>query len=140
MKTDGMLGTCRIRFADVASRQREPAAIPVLVTLLRDSDHRVVAAAADALGHIGPPASRTWARLLELLVDASKPVWVRDTAAYALGTIEARDPAVLAGLQVAAAEGGRQSRSAARSLEHLGVLFGVKVSAQNTKERLTFED
>jgi HEAT repeat protein len=82
-----------LRFADEAALTQDTSAIPRLIQML-DGNDDVVAAAADAIGHIGPAAAKAWSRLLLVLI-SKREAWVRDTAAYALGQIGVTEPIVL---------------------------------------------
>jgi HEAT repeat protein len=59
-----------------------------LLSYLAHPDDGVVAAAADALGHIGNIAGDTARLLASILQDPVRPPWVRDTCAYGLGFLK----------------------------------------------------
>ena len=109
-----------VAWADEAAMARDASRVPALIRMLDSADQDVVAAAADALGHIGPPALDAWRSLARLLARSDMEPWVRDTAAYALGQIGARDPVAIAALESAAGEDNTNVAQCAR--EALAVL------------------
>jgi hypothetical protein len=104
----------KVRWADSRALRQDSRAVPRLLELLRDKDDEVVAAAADALGHIGSPAQRAWRELLDVLLAKSRPAWVRDTAAYALGMIGESNAVVRCNLAVAAHDAEKNVSRCAR--------------------------
>lgn len=74
-------------FALLADKASAPAAIPILIELLKDTDAFIRLDAAYGLGFIGPQASVAVPHLLVLLRD--QEAMVRNNAAYALGLIGA---------------------------------------------------
>lgn len=74
-------------FALLDDRSKAPAAIPVLIELLKDPDAFIRLDAAYGLGFIGPEARAAVPHLIALLKDGE--AMVRNNAAYALGLIRA---------------------------------------------------
>ncbi len=108
----------KVSWADERARLRDRRAVPLLEGLLEDQDESVIAAAADALGHMSA-GDRAVSRLAELLADTKRPIWLRDTCAFALGRLEHPEPWILEVLKEAAKESsnvGRCSRDALRRL------------------------
>ena len=93
---------------DLALARRGATADEVLNLrkLAATTDDMLACAVADAVGHVGTPASDAWPEMVALLADRGRPHWVRDTAAYALGMIGVCNAAVTAALVRAAAEKG----------------------------------
>lgn len=88
-----MLGKHRewqVELCNELGRRGVREAIPHLIERLGWDDPLVREAAAEALGHIGPDAIEAGPRLARLVVDAGEPRAVRDTAAYALGSVRYR--------------------------------------------------
>jgi hypothetical protein len=120
IRSDFITPEDKTRWADERALLRDESAVGMLITLLDDQDDGVVAAAADALGHIGESASRAWDRVSLLLADTRKPKWLRDTCAYALGQLGVREPRVERILRAVAMEGGSVARCAREALRALG--------------------
>lgn len=106
----------KIEIADEMAMGFTKPNIAVLTKYLNDKDDRVITAAADAIGHIGPFAAETWPRLVELLKDTTKPYWLRDTCAYALGGIEMANRQVYQALTAASKEDSNVGRIAKKAL------------------------
>ena len=66
--------------------------LPILIEKLKDPEKIVRAAAAQAIGEIGPPAKSAEAALIENLTDPIR--FVRETAAEALGKIKCSEKAI----------------------------------------------
>lgn len=105
----------KLSFCDDQSMGRTPPQQAALLLLLEDADPGVRCAAADAIGHIGPPAY-DWRMLDRLLVDQTQPDFVRDTCAYALGAIDARHDEVVEDLKSVARETEGNARIVAREV------------------------
>jgi hypothetical protein len=112
----------KITWADAQAMARNTKAVEALLVLLDDPDDNVVAAAADAIGHIGGvPARAAWQQLARLLLEVSRPAWLRDTCAYALGRIGIRNSEVLEALNLAVTDQKNPSvaRCAREALQQL---------------------
>jgi HEAT repeat protein len=91
-------GQARVPAIDILGRLRSPGAIPLLISLLRDTDENARARAAHSLGVIGDPRAAP-----DLVGSLSDPAWpVRAMAAKALGMLPGTDG--ITGLQVALAD------------------------------------
>jgi len=106
--------------ADWLATHGDKSSVPWLMRMLADDDLCVVAGAIDALGHIGPEAGEAWQALVSLMLDGSKPLWIVDTAAYALGAIGVVNETVMCALRTAV-DSGRSSLSTC-ALEAMDVL------------------
>ena len=105
--------------AQALSSTYDESTVATLIGMLDDPDEDVLAAAADALGHIGPAGSAAWEPLVRLL-SQEHPGWLRDTCAYALGRIGVRNSQVVEALVAATQEHG--SNVAERAREALEIL------------------
>lgn len=105
----------KLALCDDQAMGRIPPQQAALLLLLEDADPSVRCAAADAIGHIGPPAYN-WRMLDRLLVDKTQPDFVRDTCAYALGAIGARHDEVVDDLKAVAREAHGNAAIVARGV------------------------
>jgi len=104
VETELVTADQKIEWADKRALARDEYAVARLIELLEDADEDVQAAAADALGHIGPSASAAWEPLVRILSDVQHAPWLRDTCAYALGRINVRSSTVIDALRTASSE------------------------------------
>ena len=62
------------------------------------NDNHIISTLMDDIGHWGLPEGqrcRSMGMMLDLVFDESRPLWVRDTAIYAVMAIAPNDPAVI---------------------------------------------
>ncbi len=77
----------RSQICDELGRRRSRAAVPHLLGLLKAKDYRIREAAVEALGDIGDASPVVGNALTKLVADPKEPAGVRDTAAFALGSL-----------------------------------------------------
>ena len=124
----------QVILCNVLRKQRRATAIPALLSLLKQTkDSKVRVATIEALGDL--KAKSAGARILALFKDKRQPVYVRDTAALALGLIKYQraEPQLIKGLR---ARQGTIRGCSAKSLAFIKSQVGLPaLSAQFVQER-----
>ena len=107
-----------VAWCDQLRQSPDSRHLPLLILALNSKNDELCAAAADAIAVLREKASSAEGPLLDVLLDPSRPVFVRDTAAYALGRIGASGSLeILNG--IAANANDNVGKCAARAIEDI---------------------